>query len=80
MVLARAAAERLGFDRRPAEQILHRVLGGALRECASHPEAQGKKSCEKDGETAESCNREFNRCISSCEYSSHLSLDPNAMP
>lgn len=50
-----------------------------IRDCYHRCEER-VRSCEKGGETVESCNREFNRCISSCEYTSHLSLDPNAMP
>ena len=38
------------------------------------------RSCEMSGETPESCTREFNRCVSACEYTSQLCLDPNAMP
>ena len=49
------------------------------RDCYHRCEEQ-VRGCEKSGRSPESCGREFNRCIAGCEFTSQLSLDPDAMP
>lgn len=49
------------------------------RDCCHRCEERAR-NCNWSDESFKSCNREFKRCISACEYTSRLSLDPNAMP